>query len=149
MKGIYEIKTFTVFKVKRPKKQKIITPEELFKIAKKIYKTLDDDQEHCIVIFLDGNNQITGYKTLCSGTMDEALIDVRILFRNALLFGAQAILLVHNHPFNDLKPSKKDLLITKKIKTIGNILGIELFDHLIIGNKYCRNYYSFANEKLI
>ena len=124
-------------------------PYELFKLAKKIYKKLDDDQEHFTVVFLDNNNQVTGYKVLFSGTMDSALVDIKILFRNALLFGAKAILIIHNHPSNNLEPSEKDLLITKKIKMASDILDIELFDHLIIGDKYCHDYYSFANEKLI
>ncbi len=72
------------------------------------------------------------------GIMDASLIDIRCLFRFSILSGAHSILLFHNHLSMIPLPSKEDISITKRIKEVGNLVGIQLRDHLIIaGNDYC------------
>ena len=78
--------------------------------------------------------------------MNASLISPRELFIEALNCGAVSIVLLHNHPSGDPAPSENDFYLTKRIKEAGKLIGIELLDHIIIGNN-C--YISFAQEKLL
>ena len=74
------------------------------------------------------------------------MTDVRILFKNAVLLTASGVIVAHNHPSGNLNPSESDVKITKKIKEAGNLLDIQLLDHLII---YDSDYYSFADNGVL
>ena len=117
-------------------------------IAKAIYKDLEPSQEHFSVLFLNSQNKVTGYKTLFSGTMNSSVIDCKIIFRNALLFGASAIICLHNHPSGTATPSTEDHEITKDIVEIGKLLSLKVLDHIILADG-TDNYFSFADEGLI
>ena len=78
---------------------------QLMRLQKNIYSGLSDDQEHFCILFLDNGNNITGFKVLFSGAMNAATVDLKVVFRNALLFGARSLILVHNHPSNTLNAS--------------------------------------------
>lgn len=74
---------------------------------------------------------------LSRGTVNASLVSPREIFVEALKYGAVSIALVHNHPSGDPTPSKEDILITKRIKEVADLVGIPLIDHIIIGdNKY-------------
>ena len=115
-------------------------------ILRGIYKTLDADQEHFTVLFLNRRNVINGFKILHTGGQCESIVDPKILFRNALLFGAGAIIIAHNHPSNNLKPSDQDLILTKQLIAAGKLLKIEIIDHIILTDD---NYFSFKQESLL
>lgn len=117
-------------------------------IARAIYKDLEPSQEHFSVLFLNSQNKVTGYKTLFSGTMNSSVIDCRIVFRNALLFGASAIICLHNHPSGTATPSPEDHEITKDIVKIGILLNLKTLDHIILADG-TDDYFSFADEGLI
>ena len=124
---------------------------ELSKFAREIYKQFDDDQEHLIIIFLDSQNNITGYKKLFSGGQTAASVDPKIIFRNALLFGAVKIAIVHNHSSYEetITPSQSDNLVTQKLLEASKLLDINLVDHIII-SQTSKDYYSYAdNNKLL
>jgi len=144
-KTIYKCKFKTVtFKVReKTPKYRVNSPEATFEFAKKIYKQLDDDQEHFTVLFLNSKNQITGFKTIFSGGQDNTQLDPKIIFRNALLFGAVSIILIHNHPSGDVRPSRDDVVATRELRMAGNFLDIKVLDHIIISRD---TFYSMAHE---
>lgn len=98
------------------------------------------------IIFLNQRNKILGKAKLSTGGINFSLVDLRILFKQALEFSCSAIMIAHNHPSGTLKPSEADLKITKQISDAGKILNIQLLDHLIITQSA---YFSFADENLL
>ena len=145
--SIYKIhlKTFTIRKYRIAEPKEEVQPDVAFKIAKQIYKNLDADQEHLTILFLDDALHINGFKVLFNGTMESALIDLRIIFRSSLLFGAEKIILIHNHPNNNLRPSEEDDYLTKKVAEAGELLNVRLIDHIIIGDSN-EEYYSYRKK---
>ena len=115
-------------------------------LARQIYADLDDGQEHFTILFLNNKNRVMSYKVLFSGGMNASIIDLKIIWRNALLIGANAIIAIHNHPSGDLEPSKEDIDITRKLKQGGGILDIRVLDHIIITHD---KHLSFAEMGLM
>ena len=104
-------------------------------------------KEYLHMLLLDSKNRIIGKPELISiGTLDQALIHPREIFKEAIRNSASRIILVHNHPSGDCNPSKHDEEITKNLFRAGKILGMNIIDHIIIGNK---DYYSFNDEKRV
>lgn len=100
-------------------------------------------QEHFYCIYLDVKNQIIKDRLLFVGTINESLVHPREIFKEAYLLSASSIICIHNHPTGNVNPSKNDILMTKQLKDVGTILGINVLDHIIIGKN---EYYSFANN---
>lgn len=117
-----------------------------FTSAQQVYELFKDLQfetkEHFMALHLDGKNRIACYELVSIGNLNQAIVHPREVFKSALLSSAAAILLIHNHPSGDVTPSREDLEITKRLKEAGEILGIKVLDHLIIGEE---KYYSFAD----
>ena len=93
----------------------------------------NSDRERFVSILLTTRNTVIGVETVSVGTLSNCLISARELLKSALLVNAHGIILVHNHPSGDLNPSEEDLTSTKRIVQAGDIMGIEVLDHLIIG----------------
>jgi DNA repair protein RadC len=89
---------------------------------------------HFILLALDTQNQVRGYKVTASGGVNQTIVDPRTLFHDALLLGAAAIILCHNHPSGEPEPSNDDLAITRQLSLGGQILGIRVHDHIILGD---------------
>ncbi len=100
-------------------------------------------QEFFYVVYLDNQKKYIDKKLLFKGTVNYSLVHPREIFKEAYLLSASYIVCIHNHPSGDACPSGNDIDITKKIKEIGNIHGIGLLDHIIIGDN---NYYSFYDD---
>jgi DNA repair protein RadC len=83
---------------------------------------------------------------ISSGGISGTVLDTRVIFQGALLANASSLIIFHNHPSSNLKPSKADKDITNKIKKAGELLDIILLDHLIITE---HSYYSFADEGIL
>jgi DNA repair protein RadC len=111
--------------------QTVSKPYDVYAVLRAIFATLDDDQEHLVLLILNQAQEITGYKLISSGGQERALIDCKILFRNALLLGASSIILAHNHPTGKLEPSEYDIAMTEKVVEGGRILDVEVLDHII------------------
>ena len=127
-----------------PEKVQITNSQETYKV---LYPYLSDLQtEEFWAIYLNQNNRILGKGKLSSGGINQSVVDVRILFKTALEHLATGIIISHNHPSGNLKPSSEDLKITKQIAEAGKILNIQLLDHLIIAQN---SYLSFADENLL
>lgn len=93
-----------------------------------------EEQEKMICMMLDTKNQFLGDVVLTVGTVNSSLVSPRELFLQALQFHAVHIILVHNHPSGDATPSKEDLLVTRRICHAGELIGIRLLDHIVIGD---------------
>ncbi|MFT4312799.1 MAG: RadC family protein [Candidatus Woesearchaeota archaeon] len=101
-------------------------------------------REEFIVLFLNSQLEIIGQETLFLGTLDAVTIHPREIFHRAIKHLAHSIILIHNHPSGHSQPSTADRDITQKIHTIGDIMGIPLLDHIIIGDA---TYWSWAEEQ--
>ena len=106
-------------------------------------RLIDKKQEQFIAIYLDTKKYLIEDKLLFIGTLNNSVVHPREIFKYAYLVSASSIICVHNHPSNDVLPSKEDLIFTKKLVEIGKIQGINVIDHIIVGNN---NYYSFYDN---
>ena len=105
-----------------------------------------EEQEHLYVMMADNRNRLLGETLISRGTANAALITPREVFVEALRMRAMGIVLIHNHPSGDPTPSPCDFEVTERIKRCGEILGIPLLDHIIIGDQA---YFSFYGQGLI
>ena len=103
-------------------------------IADYYMERLHQDQEVLLCMMLDTKNQLLGEKEITRGTVNATMISPRELFLAALQFRAVHILLVHNHPSGIPEPSGDDITVTRQIRRAGEMLGITLLDHIIIGD---------------
>lgn len=95
------------------------------------------DREYFKAISLNTKNNVLAIETVSVGSLSSSIIHPRELFKNPIKRSAAALILVHNHPSGDPSPSKEDLDVTKRLVEVGKLLGIEVLDHIIIGdNKY-------------
>lgn len=94
----------------------------------------DEEQEHFIVLCLNTKNEIIARKTISIGTLDQAIVHPRDVFRFAIKNNAARIIAVHNHPSGNTEPSQNDKTVTKRLIRSGDILGVEILDHIIVGN---------------
>ena len=113
-------------------KKKISTPKEVAEILMPSMRY--QKQEHVKTVLLDCHNQIIKIITNNIGTSIRAEFEPREIFREAIKANAIKMILVHNHPSGDISPSASDVLTTKKIAKLGEEIGIELLDHIIIGD---------------
>lgn len=100
-------------------------------------------QELFYVIYLDNQKKYIDKKLLFKGTVNYSLVHPREIFKEAYMLSASGIICIHNHPSGNSSPSSNDIELTKRIKDIGILHGINLIDHIIIGNG---NYYSFYQD---
>lgn len=100
-------------------------------------------QEHFIVLTLNGVHKLIKKRVVTIGIANKTIVHPREVFWNAIKDNATAIIIAHNHPSGEVTPSSEDLEITKRIKQSGELLGIEVLDHVIIGKG---TYYSFAEN---
>lgn len=121
----------------------INSPEDIFKEVDSIR---ENKKENFVVLYLDARNKLIYKETVSIGTLDANLVHPREVFEPAVRNLAAQIALVHNHPSGDSEPSEEDLKITKRLIKAGEILGIEIIDHLVVTKK---NYFSFKDKKLI
>lgn len=103
-------------------------------------------QEHLKVLMLNTKSRLIGETIISKGTVNSAIISPREVMIEALKNQAVSIILLHNHPSGDPTPSRADVIVTKRVREAGMLVGIELIDHIIIGD---HRYMSFAEEKLL
>ena len=118
-------------------RKKIQSPNDIFNIAQNVIQANEYAEENLWLITLDTKNNITGIFTVSTGSLNSSIVHPREVFKRAVLQNAASIIICHNHPSGDITPSQEDINITKRLYEAGRILGIELLDHIIIGdNKY-------------
>lgn len=107
---------------------------------------MQETKEHFITLHLDGKNRVICMDVVSIGSLNQSIVHPREVFKTALLSNAAAVLLVHQHPTGDPAPSSEDISITRRLKEAGDLMGIKVLDHLIIGdNDYC----SFVEKGLM
>lgn len=107
---------------------------------------VDLTHEEFFCIFLNRANKVIKVDQISKGGVSGTVTDVRIIFKNAVLLTASGVIVAHNHPSGNLNPSESDMKITQKIREAGNILDVQLLDHLIIHDS---DYYSFADNGML
>ena len=112
----------------------IKSPAEVYQAAKLLLGLHEKSQEHFCIFCLNTKNKITGVHTISIGSLNASIVHPREVFKAALLNNASAIVLMHNHPSGDPEPSREDIATTRRLVDAGNILGIDVLDHIIIGD---------------
>jgi DNA repair protein RadC len=123
---------------------KITSSRSVFEVMQPILGELP--HEEFWILYLNNSNKVIQKNQLSKGGITGTLVDVRLVLKSALEFGATAFILCHNHPSGTLKPSQADKDITQKLKTAAQSLDIKVLDHLIITEK---TYFSFADENIL
>ncbi|SEW20297.1 JAB domain-containing protein [[Clostridium] fimetarium] len=127
-------------------KERIIdSPKAAADFAAAFFK--GSDREKVYIACLDAKGEIVSMELISVGTVDKALIGIAEVFKTAIMQNASKILLMHFHPSGSTKPSTNDILVTKRVKEVGELMGINLADHIIIGDE--DNYYSFTREETL
>ncbi|BAF60638.1 hypothetical DNA repair proteins [Pelotomaculum thermopropionicum SI] len=94
----------------------------------------DADREKFLIICLNTRNEPTAVHTVAVGTLNSSQVHPREVFKVALLANSAGIILAHNHPSGDPAPSREDIEITRRLKECGDLLGISVLDHIVIGS---------------
>ncbi|MCC6323506.1 DNA repair protein RadC [Candidatus Nomurabacteria bacterium] len=103
-------------------------------------------REHFVAFYLDTQNQLIERQTISIGTLNASLVHPREVFEPALTFHAASIIITHNHPSGELKPSPEDIEVTKRLVQAGKIIGIDIIDHIILTKK---TYFSFQQANIL
>ncbi len=119
-------------------------PDVVVNYFNDLYSNKKQEEFYCV--FLDNKKKFLAKKKLFVGTINSSLVHPREIFKNAYLLSASFFICVHNHPSGDPTPSKEDVVLTKKLKEIGELHAIYLVDHLVIGDN-C--YYSFYENHCV
>ena len=150
-KGIGEAKAITIMAAlelgKRRRGAEANLPAEV-KDSKDSFERflpyIDDmRQEHFLVLYLNQSNHALKVECISNGGTTTVIADPKIIFKNALNLSATAIILGHNHPSGNPRPSEDDRQLTKKLVAAGKLLDISVIDHIVIGNE---RYYSFRDH---
>ncbi len=116
----------------QPEERPVIrTPEDAYAVAGADMATLE--QEHLRVLLLDAKNRVLRTVTVSQGNVSGAQVRVAEVFKDAIRHNAPAIMLLHNHPSGDPTPSRADITLTASVVQAGELLGIEVVDHLVVG----------------
>jgi len=113
----------------------IKSPAEAYQAAKQLLALHEEPEEHFCIICLNAKNKIVGVHTISIGTVNATIVHPREVFKAAMLNNASAIICLHNHPSGDPEPSREDIETTRRLVEAGEIMGIKVFDHVIIGEQ--------------
>lgn len=134
IKAVYE--TLTI----RDEVSSYISPQERYTSPQQIFETFrflnNETKEYFLSIHLDGKNRVVCIDIVSIGSLNQSIVHPRETFKSALLSSAAAIILIHNHPSGDPTPSREDMEITRRLKDAGELLGIRVLDHIVIGETY-------------
>ena len=133
----YKIPAYKVMLVKEGNaviaKQKIGSPLDVVDMMQDYLEGVD--RENFVIAMLDTKNNVIGVNTVSIGSLNSSIVHPREVFKAALLAGAASIILCHNHPSGDPEPSKEDIQVTNRLVKAGEIIGIEVLDHIILGDR--------------
>lgn len=126
----------------------LASPKRVYSHLSKILSKLDKierEKEHFYVITLNSRNRARYTELIAVGTLDACLVHPREVFRRAIHNGASSIIIAHNHPSGNTEKSDGDIETTKRMAQVGKLIGIEVVDHIIIGN----GFFSFNDNNLM
>lgn len=123
-------------------------PRRVLRDARAIYDLFQPrfaqaDREEFLVVPLDAKNAILGFHVVSVGSLTSSLVHPREVFKIAILANAAALVFVHNHPSGDPSPSAQDIAITKRLAEVGDLVGIAVLDHIVMGEG---RYVSFVED---
>ena len=124
--------------------ERLVTPREAALAFGRLLR--NEPVEVCGLFCLATGNQVLAYHELSRGTVDTSLMHPRDILKVALLANATAVIVGHNHPSGDPTPSADDIRVTQRLKSAGDIVGIELVDHIVIADD---RYFSFKDSGLL
>ena len=125
-------------------KPAVKSPEDVVNIVKSQLK--GKKKEHFLVLCLDTRNRLINCKPVSVGSLDTSIVHPREVFREALSSSAASVIFVHNHPSGDPEPSEEDVELTKRLAKAGEIIGIDVLDHIIVCD---RSYSSLKAKNLL
>ena len=129
----YRLRTVSL-KLNEPPAAAVSSPEQALAFLLPLYADLDEDREHLVLLALDTQNRVRGYKVVATGGQAASVVDPKTLFRDALLLGAASIIVAHNHPSGDPTPSSEDLRLTRQLVDGGKVLDLRVHDHIVLGH---------------
>ena len=112
--------------------RKILSPNDAYEMIKEQLEGLD--REQFIIACLNTKNEPTNITVVSVGSLNKAIVHPREVFKTAILSNAASIMAFHNHPSGETTPSQQDIQLTNRLYEAGELLGIKLLDHLIIGD---------------
>lgn len=127
------------------KDEKISNAQQIVNILNTLFYAERLTEEHVWQFCLDAAGHVTGVFVVSKGAVNYSCINPREIYRNALLSNAVSVIIAHNHPSGECNPSKEDMEATSKIKQAGELIGIQLLDHIIVGDSYL----SMRDKKLL
>ena len=125
----------------------INSPEKVAEVAINVLELHEQAEESFYIFTLDTKNKINGIFEVSRGSLNSTIVHPREVFKRALLQNASSIILLHNHPSGDPIPSKEDIYLTNRLVEAGNLLGIKVLDHIVVGDE--NNYISFEQKTLM
>lgn len=134
IKAVYEIGRRVEGFSEKQEKIVVKKPEDIVRLVRS--RLLGKEKECFLVVPLNRRNAVLGNEEIISiGTLDSSLVDPREVFRKAIVKNAASVIIAHNHPSGNTTPSAEDLEITKRLVKAGEMLGIEVLDHIIVGDE--------------
>lgn len=125
-------------------KRKISSPKDVYAFMYPKYRKVK--KEKFVTLYLDTKNQILKEETVSIGSLNASIVYPREVFKSALELSSASIMVIHNHPSGDPSPSREDIMVTEKLCDGGKLLGIDILDHIIIGDG---RYISLKDEGFI
>ncbi len=125
-------------------KPMVKSPEDVVNIAKSQLK--GKKKEHFLVLCLDTRNRVINCRPVSIGSLDTSIVHPREVFKEAVSSSAASVIFVHNHPSGDPEPSKEDVELTKRLVKAGEVIGIDVLDHIIVCD---RSYLSLKAKNLL
>lgn len=113
------------------------SPEKVVRLGKEFLRIHENAEEYLYMICLNNKLMMTSVFELSHGNVNSSVVGIREMFQKALLANAVSVIVMHNHPSGDCTPSIQDIEITKRMKAAGEIIGVEVLDHIVVGKRYC------------
>lgn len=114
----------------------IKSPDDAVNVGKGFMRIHEEPEEYMYMICMNTKNKIIGVFEISHGSVNASIVSPREVFQKALLANAVSIILMHNHPSGDSTPSREDIEVTKRLVEAGKIVGVEVLDHIIVGDRY-------------
>lgn len=150
IKGLGKVKASQIFalfelgkRLNSENKTEILSAKDAWKLCSDI---CESKKENFLAFYLDAQNRLIERQIISIGTLNSSLVHPREVFEPAIALHSASIIIAHNHPSGELKPSIEDKEVTERLKQAGNLLGIELADHIIVVKS---EYLSFKEKKLL
>ena len=145
---VSEVKLTYKPKVKASERMSIYSSNDTYQLLKENFYDADtiEYRESFKIVLLNRANKVLGVTQVSEGGLNSTPVDIRIIMQAAILANASAIILSHNHPSGNLRPSSDDKSITAQINQAAKIMQLQILDHIILTSE---GYYSFADEGLI